>query len=91
MQRDYKIVNLLGLHVAPSKQIVKLAQTFECDIHLVKDAKRANAKKLIEVLTLGVKRGETVTLITAGAQEEQAQQAIGEILAQAETGVSRNP
>lgn len=91
MQREYKIVNLLGLHLAPSKRIVKLAQTYECDIYLVKGTKRANAKKLIELLTLGVKRDETVTLITEGAQAAEAQQAVGELLRHEETVGIRNP
>jgi len=80
LQKDYVINNLLGLHVLPSKQIVQIAKEFEGDITLIKGEKRANAKKLIEVLSLGGKKNETVTLITEGNKAEEGQQAIGEIL-----------
>jgi phosphotransferase system HPr (HPr) family protein len=83
MEQEYIIQNLLGIHVKPAKHIVQLASKYECDIVLVKDGKRANAKRLIEVLTLGAKGNETVTLVTTGPQEAEAQREIGQVLSQA--------
>jgi phosphocarrier protein len=84
MRQEYVIHHLLGLHVGPSKQIARRAAEFECDVYLEKNGKQANAKKLIEVLTLGVKKNDTVALITEGPGSAEAQQAIGELLRQPE-------
>jgi phosphotransferase system HPr (HPr) family protein len=82
MKQDYVIQNLLGLHVKPSKLIAQAAEGFDCDITLTIRDKSANAKKMIEILKLGAKNGETITLITTGHKEEEAQRTIGMLLSQ---------
>ncbi|SDC04949.1 phosphocarrier protein [Paenibacillus sp. UNCCL117] len=83
MQKEYVIENVLGLHVRPAKKIVQTASKYAADVFLEKDGKRVSAKSLVNVLTLGVKHGEKVKLITEGDQAEAAQQEIGEILSEA--------
>ncbi|WP_127488022.1 HPr family phosphocarrier protein [Paenibacillus ehimensis] len=83
MQNNYIVQNLLGLHVRPAKKIVEAAGRYkECSIFLEKSGKRVSAKSLVNVLTIGAKHGDTVTLITEGEQEEAAQEEIGRILAE---------
>lgn len=77
MRQDYVICNLLGLHVKPAKLIATAAEGFECDI--TRD-KSVNAKKMIEILKLGAKKGDTITLVTSGNGEREAQQTIGMLL-----------
>jgi len=76
------IRNLLGLHVKPCKLIAQAAEGFDCDITLTIRDQSANAKKMIEILKLGAKNGETFTLTTTGHKEEKAQRAIGMLLSQ---------
>lgn len=80
MIKTYVIRNQLGLHVMPAKRIAAAAQSFQCEMVLGRGEQRCNPKHMIEILRLGVKRGETVTLETIGSDAEEAQRAIGELL-----------
>lgn len=61
-----------GLHARPATLIVRKASGFKSDIYLEYDNKKANVKSLIGVLSLGVKKDSTVTVITSGDDETLA-------------------
>ncbi|MFB9329315.1 HPr family phosphocarrier protein [Paenibacillus aurantiacus] len=91
MQQTYTVANQLGIHVRPAKQIVEVAKKYpNCNIFVEKDGKRNSAKSLVNVLTLGAKHGDQVTLITEGEQEADAQKEIGAILSAAIDGHGGN-
>lgn len=81
MQESYVIQNALGIHVRPAKKIVEAANRYPCAVFLEKDGKRCSAKSLVNVLSVGAKHGDTVTLITEGEQEAEALAEIGAVLA----------
>ncbi|BBH24893.1 HPr-like protein Crh [Paenibacillus baekrokdamisoli] len=82
MEQTYTIQSELGIHVRPAKQIVEAAKKYPaCSVFLEKDGKRVSVKSLVNVLTLGAKHGDTVTLITEGEQEAAVQDEIGAIFA----------
>lgn len=83
MKQQYTVNNQLGLHVKPSKQIAQAAQKYNCDISLSLREKSVDAKKMIDVLKLGAKRGDHVTLTTTGGDEREAQSEIGSLISQA--------
>lgn len=83
MQGTYVIQNLLGIHVRPAKKIVECAGKYPCSIFLELNGKRSSAKSLVAVLSAGAKLGDSVTLITEGEQEAEAQAEIGALLASA--------
>ncbi|MBB3108606.1 phosphocarrier protein [Paenibacillus phyllosphaerae] len=81
MQQTFTIANLLGLHVRPAKQIVEAAKKYpNTQVFVEKDGKKNSAKSLVNVLTLGAKHGDAVTLIVEGEQEAAALAEIGAIL-----------
>ncbi|MGO4546227.1 HPr family phosphocarrier protein [Paenibacillus sp. 2TAB23] len=80
MQKQFVIQNQLGLHVRPAKQLVAQAMQYSCSIFIEKDGAKFNAKSLVNVLTAGIKYGDSVTLITEGEGEAEAIQALGELL-----------
>lgn len=83
MEQTYTIGSELGIHVRPAKLIVEAVKKYAgTDVFLEKDGKRVAAKSLVNVLTLGAKHGDSVTVITEGDQAEAAQQEIGAILAE---------
>lgn len=82
MRKTYVINNRLGFHVLPSKRLALAAEKFECDMELRLGDSKGNPKKMIEVLKLGMKRGDHVTLITSGKDEAAAQEELGELLSQ---------
>jgi phosphotransferase system HPr (HPr) family protein len=55
-----------ALHARPASVLVRLATTFAVDIKITKDDRCANAKKILDVLSLGAQCGDEITVeITA--------------------------
>lgn len=75
-EQQVNLTNPAGLHARPGKQLVQLAKEYECDITLVKDGNRYNAKSLMKLLQAGLSQGDTLTVETNGADEEAALTAI---------------
>lgn len=71
-QIEIVIHNRTGLHARPAKVLVNLAKQFRSNISIQHMAKRANAKSMVSVLTLGVVRGSEVTVQADGEDEEKA-------------------
>jgi phosphocarrier protein len=66
------IINPVGLHARPATFLIQKANEFESSIWLEKDERRVNAKSLLGVLSLGVGRGEKISIIGDGADETKA-------------------
>jgi phosphocarrier protein FPr len=71
-QVELVIQNQTGLHARPAKVLVNLAKQFKSTISLHHGTKKANAKSMVSVLTLGAGRGSEITLQVDGADEDQA-------------------
>lgn len=72
VRKDVTITNNIGLHARPATFFIQKANCFKCSIWVEKDERRVNAKSLLGVLSLGIAKGMTVTLIADGADEESA-------------------
>ena len=72
ISRDITIVNDVGLHARPATFFIQKANCFKSSIWIEKEERRANAKSLLGVLSLGIDGGTTVKVIAAGPDEEQA-------------------
>ena len=68
----YTITDETGIHARPAGLLVKEAQKYISKIVLAVGEKQTEAKKLIAVMALGVKCGETVEVFIDGEDEEQA-------------------
>lgn len=66
------IQNKTGLHARPANLFVSAAKKFKSDISVEKDSKKANAKSIITILTLGAVKGNIVTISAEGIDEEAA-------------------
>jgi multiphosphoryl transfer protein len=71
-QVDLTIHNSTGLHARPAKVFVTLAKQFKSDIRVEHGDKKANAKSLISMLTLGAERGSQIRILVDGEDEETA-------------------
>ncbi|MBD5500729.1 MAG: HPr family phosphocarrier protein [Lachnospiraceae bacterium] len=69
---NYVIKDEVGIHARPAGLLVKEAKKYESTIQIVKDSKAAAATKLMAVMGLGVKCGDTVEVEIEGADEEAA-------------------
>ena len=71
VKQEVTITNNIGLHARPATFFIQKANTFKSSIWIEKDDRRVNAKSLLGVLSMGIAKGMTVTLIADG-QDEQA-------------------
>ena len=74
----YTITDEVGIHARPAGLIVKKAKEFDSTITIEKGGKSVNASKLMALIGLGVKCGETVTVTAEGSDEEKAASALEE-------------
>lgn len=72
----YTIKDEVGIHARPAGLLAKKAKEFESTVTIEKDGKSVNASKLIALMGLGVKCGETVKITVEGADEESAAEAM---------------
>ena len=70
--RDVTIVNSMGLHARPATFFVQNAHKFKSGIWVQSGDRKVNAKSLLGVLSLGIAKGMTITLIADGYDEEEA-------------------
>lgn len=75
---DYTVKDELGIHARPAGLLVKAAKEFSSDITITKGDKQAGCTKLIAIMGLGVKCGDTVTITIDGADEDTAESAMKE-------------
>lgn len=77
---EYTIKDELGIHARPAGMLAKTAKGFESVITIEKDGKSVSAQKLMMLMGLGVKHGDTVKITVEGADEEAASKAIEDFL-----------
>ena len=68
----YGVTDPEGLHARPAGILVKKAAEFQSKIMIDKAGKAADAKRILGVMGLGVKKGEEVTITAEGEDEETA-------------------
>lgn len=73
---DYVITDEIGIHARPAGQLAKEAKQFQSTIKISIDGKEADAGKLMAVMGLGVKKGNTVTVTAEGEDEDKAIEAM---------------
>lgn len=80
VHRKFTIDHQIGLHARPATLLVKTAGEFEADIEIVFKEKKGNAKSLLSILGLGVKKYDQITIQIQGADEEFAMEAISNLI-----------
>ncbi|MDP9966600.1 phosphocarrier protein [Variovorax paradoxus] len=74
------ISNKLGLHARASAKLTKIAGSFPCEVWLSRGDRRINAKSIMGVMMLAAGLGSTVELETNGQQEEEAMDALVQLM-----------
>ena len=71
-EREVELTNEVGLHARPAAVFSKAAAGFSADVTVAKGGQEANAKSIMAVLKLDVKKGDAVTIATEGDDAEKA-------------------
>ncbi len=78
--RDITVQNQVGLHARPATFFIQRANEFKSSIWVEKDERRANAKSLLGVLSLGVTGGTDIRIIADGSDENEAVDALSKLV-----------
>ena len=81
-QFQYTIKDELGVHARPAGLLVKLAKQYTSAITIEKNGKTCDLRKLMALMGMGVKQGETVTIKVEGEDEDAAAEAIQKFLSE---------
>ena len=65
-----------GLHARIAGDLVQQTKRFQSDIHIRKNERIADAKKLMDIMTLRAKCGDSVEVEFEGPDEQSAMDAI---------------
>lgn len=69
-QFTYTITDPIGIHARPAGLLAKAAKALDSSVTIAKDGKSVAATKLMAVMGLGVKTGDTITVTVEGGDEE---------------------
>lgn len=78
--KEAKVDNGVGLLARPATFFVQRANEFDCTVWVEKDDFRVSAKTFLGVLSMGIENGSSVMLIADGEREEEAVNALCELL-----------
>lgn len=67
---EYTITDPVGLHARPAGVLSKEAKKYASIISITKGEKTVDARKLMAIMGMGVKQGDTVTVTIDGADED---------------------
>lgn len=76
IEKNITIVNNTGIHARPASQLVKLINTFKSDVKIVSENKTANAKSIINIMSMGLIQGSEIILRIDGEDEKSAMEGI---------------
>jgi phosphocarrier protein len=80
-EREFDILNRLGLHARAAAKLVRLANGFASEIRLAKDGMEVNGKSIMGVLMLAAPKDTKILVRANGADAEEAVAAIGALIA----------
>ena len=88
----YTIKEPVGIHARPAGMLAKEAKTCQSTVTIVdKNGKSVDATRLMALMGMGIKCGDTVTVKIEGADEETAAPAISGSSVYAEGGFAVRP
>ena len=72
VSNEVTVNNAVGLHARPATFFIQRANSFKSSIWVEKDDRKVNAKSLLGVLSLGIVKGTTITIIADGTDDDEA-------------------
>ena len=75
------ICNTRGLHARASAKFVKLASSFESEIHVTRDGVTVDARSIMGLLMLGAGIGCSIDVSAEGPDAKEAMEALTDLVA----------
>ncbi|WNC14680.1 HPr family phosphocarrier protein [Brevibacillus brevis] len=80
VQKNIVVQLSQGLHARPAATFVKVATSFASEIKLLKKEKTVNGKSIMGIMAAAIGKGEEITLIADGLDENEAIAALEKVL-----------
>ena len=74
------IKNSVGLHARPATFFIQKANSYKSSVWVEREDRRVNAKSLLGVLSLGIVKDMTITLIADGPDEAAALKGLADMI-----------
>ncbi|WP_067727132.1 HPr family phosphocarrier protein [Oceanobacillus damuensis] len=72
VKKSVKVELETGLQARPAAQFVQEANRYSAHLFLEKDGKKVNAKSIMGLMSLAITKGEMITLVAEGPDEQEA-------------------
>ncbi len=73
MKKERVIIeNETGIHARPATEISKIAMKYPCDVFLLVNEKKINAKSPLMIMAAGIKTKTEVEILCDGEDEDKA-------------------
>lgn len=79
---EYTVTDADGIHARPAGLLVRVVKPLSSQVFLSCGEKTADARKLLAVMSLGVRCGDTLTVRVSGENEKQDAQAVKSFLSE---------
>jgi phosphocarrier protein HPr len=79
--RSVPVVNQLGMHARAAAKFVHLAARFQSHITVARESREMDGKSIMGLLLLAAARGSMVTISADGADEQEAVDALSDLVA----------
>lgn len=80
MEQVVSIKNESGLHARPAGMFVKKAAEFKSTVEVISKGKTVNAKSIMGIMSLGLGKGDELTVVANGEDQEAAVAALVELI-----------
>jgi phosphocarrier protein len=71
-QFNFVVNDPVGIHARPAGQLVKKLSGFKSDITITRGSDSCSGKKLLALMKMQIKHGETITVKTEGPDADEA-------------------
>lgn len=69
---SYTITDPVGMHARPAGKLAAEAKKYGSVVTVLKDGKGADTRRLMALMGLGIKQGDTISVTVEGPDEETA-------------------
>ncbi|MCI7262176.1 MAG: HPr family phosphocarrier protein [Clostridium sp.] len=69
---QYVIQDELGIHARPAGMLARIAKKYESTVEIGTGDRNVSASQLLRLMSLGVKKGDEVSVVIEGVDEEAA-------------------
>jgi phosphocarrier protein HPr len=80
ISKDYIVTSTEGIHARPATKLARLAKEYRSNISLKKGDRVVKLNSMLNILTIGAKSGDRITIIVEGEDEQMAFAAIDQFL-----------